>query len=957
MLRVQVLGEVCAWRGNDPVALGPASRRAMLGLLALAGGQPLPRAELVAGVWYGRPPPPSAVNVLHTHVKHLRRLLEPERPAGAEAVVVRRVGEGYALHMPACTVDVVEFRVEVAAAATLRREGRLHEAITVLERALARWQGPPLTDVPALAGHPKLVALVQERQSALGRYGDLMIAAGRAADVVAALEEEAAARPLDEVAQARLMLAYRGLGRRDRAFATYHAVRRLLADDLGVDPGPELAAVHNDLLQDAPPSLPTVEAEAAPLVIAGVPEPVTPAQLIGEVPVFAGRAAELALLDGLLDAGEQTAPVVVVSGAAGMGKTSLAVHWAHRVASQFPDGQLYVNLRGFHPTGAPMDPAEALRRFLDALGVAGGQIPADLDALAALYRSKLAGRRVLVVLDNAVDVAQVRPLLPGMRSCLAVVTSRNQLAGLVAAEGALPVSLNPLAPAEAHDLLVRRLGADRAAAEPEAVAEIVQRCAGLPLALAIFAARAVIGGGHPLQAYAKELRKAGGRLDALAVGDSGIDLREVFSWSYLALGELSARLFRLLGTHPGPDISAAAAASLAGQPLPQTRAALTELVSASLLLTPIPGRYALHDLVRAYAAELVERTESAPRRRAAGRRMLAHYVHTAHAAERLLNPARGTIELEPLPPGVTAEAFPDGQEALAWFAGEHSVLLAIVDQTVAARQDTETWQLAWTLWTHLDRQGYWADLAAASEVAIAAAGRAAGPGVQADAYRMLARAYTRIGRLEDARAQLQHALDLYRRVGDRNGQANTHLNAALVWERQSEHGKALEHAQTALDLFTEDDDRVGQGRARNAVGWYHTLLGDHAQALAHCKAALAEQEMASDRAPIWDSLGYAHHKLGHHTEAVRCFQHAVDLYGEIGDRHLEGLVLAHLAEAQQAAGALRQARASWRRALAILTELDPPAAEQARIALAGLALADQPRVSGSAVQTGDWRNG
>jgi len=635
-----------------------------------------------------------------------------------------------------------------------------------------------------------------------------------------------------------------------------------------------------------------------------------------------------------------------VFGAAGMGKTSLAVHWAHRVARHFPDGQLHVNLRGFHPAGPPMDPSEALRRFLDALGVAAGQIPADLDAMAALYRSRLAGRRVLVVLDNAADVAQVRPLLPGMPSCLAVVTSRNQLAGLVAGEGAWPVSLHPLIPTEAKDLLVRRIGAARASAEPAAVAEIVQRCAGLPLALAIFAARVVIGGGHPLQAYADELSPAAGRLDALAVGDSGLDLREVFSWSYRALGDLPARLFRLLGTHPGPDISLAAAASLAGQPPPRARAALTELVSASLVLTPIPGRYALHDLVRAYAAELAERTDPAQGAKAASGRMLAHYLHTAYAALLVLNPASSRITLGPLPPGVTPEVLADGQRVLAWFTAEHAVLLAVVAQAAATGRDTETWQLAWTLWTYLDRQGHWHDLAAASHAAIAAAGRAADPGGLASAHRMLARAYTRLNRLDEARTQLRHALDFYERAGDRNGQANIHLNAALVWERQDDHRRALDLARTALDLFAADGDRAGQVRARNAVGWYHALLGDFAQTLSYCQEALADEALTDrrGRAPIWDSLGYAHHKLGHHAEAVACFRRALDLYRELGDRHVEGLVLMHLAEAQQAGGNTRRARVTWRRALAILTELDPPAADQIRVALAEIDSAEsQPR--------------
>jgi DNA-binding SARP family transcriptional activator/Tfp pilus assembly protein PilF len=914
VLRVQVLGEVSAWRGGDPIALGPASRRAVLGLLALAGGQPLGRTELLAGVWNGRPPPPTAVNVLQTHVKHLRRLLEPER-TGRHGAVVRRVGDGYALHIGGCTVDVLEFRGDVAEAARLRRDGRLPDAAVAFGRALARWQGPPLADVPMLSGHPKLVALAEERRAAVDQYADVLIAAGRAADAIALLEEEAVARPLDETVQVRLIRAYQGAGRRDQAFATFHAARRRLADDLGVDPGPQLVAVYADLLHDTKEPVRTADAEPAA------------AQLVADLPVFAGRTAELSLLDGLLDPARRPS-AVILTGPAGIGKTSLAVHWAHRVAAHFPDGQLYVNLRGFDPAGVPVDPADALRRFLDAIAVPSGQTPTGLDALAALYRSRLAGRRILVLLDNAVDAAQVRPLLPGGRGCLAVVTSRNHLAGLVAAEGARTVALPPLATAEASDLLARRIGTDRAAAEPEAVAQIADRCAGLPLALAIVAARAAIGVGQPLRAYADEL--AGGRrLDALAVGDTRSDLREVFSWSTKALSRPAARLFRLLGLHPGPDFTAAAAASLAGWTPADARTALAELVSASLVTAPVPGRFALHDLVRAYAGELVQRQDSALRRRTATGRMLAHYLHTAYAADEQLHHARDRIVIGTPPADVTPEPVSDCASALAWFAAEHSVLLALVRSAADDGRDIETWQLAWTLWTYLDRRGHWQDLAASQLAAIEAAGRIGGAAVQADAYRLLARAYTRMQRLDTARTHLNRALDLYRDAGDRIGQANTHLNTALVWEREGDHRRALEQARTALGLFTADSDRA---RARNAVGWYHALLGDYGRAMAHCRAALYKME-GLGQAPIWDSLGYAHNKLGRHAEAIDCFRRSAELYRALGDRHTEVLVLIHLAETHQARGDARAARRVWQRSLAILGDLDPPVAQRIRTEL------------------------
>jgi tetratricopeptide (TPR) repeat protein len=288
---------------------------------------------------------------------------------------------------------------------------------------------------------------------------------------------------------------------------------------------------------------------------------------------------------------------------------------------------------------------------------------------------------------------------------------------------------------------------------------------------------------------------------------------------------------------------------------------------------------------------------------------------------------------------VVPEPIADGPHAMAWFAAEHAVLLALVRDAATSRRDTECWQLAWTLWTHLDRRGYWDDLAEVSHLAIAATIRSAGPGEQAGAYRMLARAYTRLNRLDDARTQLRCALDLCRHAGDRPGQALTELNLALAWERQGDHALALDHARTALALFVAEGDRAGQVRARSAVGWYHALLGDHVQALSHCQVALADVAAIGDRlaaAPIWDGLGHVHHKLGDHARAVACIQRAIDLYQEQGDRHVVGIVLVRLAEARQAQGDTAGARAAGSAALGILAELDPPAAEQARVALTGL---------------------
>jgi DNA-binding SARP family transcriptional activator len=942
-MRIQVLGPMRVWRGGDALDLGPPARRAVLGLLALAGGRPVPRTELFAGIWYGRPPA-SAANVIQTHIKHLRRVLEPDRQPRARGNVVHTIGDGYALYLPDSTMDIFGFRRQVSQAAESQRLGRLDVAAAALDEALALWHGPPLADIPVLAAHPKVVALAEERLAALVRYGEVMLALGRAADGLPALEEAAAAQPLNESGLALLIRAYHAAGRRAHAFATYQQARRRLVDDLGVDPGPELLGAHAELLrEDIPPP-----GDAGP---AGRP---TPAQLPADVPAFAGRAVELLRLDQLAEAlwrpERHPAPAIgIVSGPAGVGKTSLALHWAHGAAHRFPDGQLYLDLRGFSPDGTAMDAAEAMRRFLDALDVPAARIPSGVDAQAALYRSELAGRRVLVVLDNARDTAQVRPLLPGGPGCLVLVTSRVQLAGLVAAVDASPIPLDPLSPDEARELLLRRIGADRTAAEPAAVAEILARCAGLPLALAIVAARVVTRPNLPLGALAEELGGTHDRLGGLRTGDPDTDLAEVFSWSYRALTADAADLFRLLGLHPGPDISTAAAASLAAWSLPRTRATLAELVGANLVAEHIAstparhdGRYVLHDLLRAYAADLGERADPAPYRREAHRRILAHYLHSGHAADRVLNPSRVPIALAAPPPGVTRQTPTDYQGALAWFTAEHRVLLAAVPAAVAAGWDNDTWQLAWTLGTFLDRCGHWYDLLGTQLAAVAAARAVADPSAEAAAHRLLARAHTRLGALGDAHTHLRRALRIYRRAGDRTGQGDTHLNLSLMWERQGAPANALDHAQAALKLFQADDNRWGEARARNATGWYLALLDDHPRALAYCEEALVQLEELGDRsgqASTWDSLGYSHHHLGHVDQAVACYRRARDLYRGLGDRHLEALVLIHLGDAHRTAEDSSAAGRCWQQALTILTEVDRPAAARTRARLAALPLA------------------
>ncbi|MGE5830480.1 MAG: BTAD domain-containing putative transcriptional regulator, partial [Micromonosporaceae bacterium] len=545
-MRIEVLGPIRVWLGGEAVDLGPTGQRALLGLLTVTSGQPLSRADLVEAVWGDRPPP-SATNIIQTRVKNLRRLLEPARQRHGRSAILPAVGDGYALQVPAADIDLHRFRQLTAAAAAAQEQGDLTRAATLMRDALRLWRGRPLADIPFLAMHPKVLSLIEQRRKAMAQYGELMIATGGGEDVLPVLVEAVTDDPLDEGACARLIRAYQAAGRRAEAFDTYHETRRRLADELGIDPGPELTAAHAALLENtgASPTLanmhravrPVREPSAvnqAPAVAVGpsARRPV-PAQLPADIADFIGRSGQLRQLDelgvtrGRASAG--TMLVAVLSGSAGAGKTALAVHWAHQVRERFPDGQLYVNLGGFGPGEPAMEPADVMQGFLDAFGVPAEHMPTSFQALTGLYRSVLAEKQTLIVLDNALDAEQVRPLLPGAPTCAVVVTSRNRLASLVATERAHPLALDLLSAGEARDFMAHRIGPDRVAAERGAVEEIITVCARLPLALAIVAARATIDPRLTLGELAHRLREARSALDALTDEDRSTDVRGVFS--------------------------------------------------------------------------------------------------------------------------------------------------------------------------------------------------------------------------------------------------------------------------------------------------------------------------------------------------------------------------------------------------------------------------------------------
>jgi tetratricopeptide (TPR) repeat protein len=700
--------------------------------------------------------------------------------------------------------------------------------------------------------------------------------------------------------------------------------------------------VRDDRMPAAAGAGDTTAARPAPVWEAPAAYP-RPAQVPRSVRGFTGRLAALATLDDMLDPPDgQLSTVVIsaVSGTAGVGKTALALHWAHRVAHLFPDGQLYVNLRGFDPTGQLMEPAEALRRLIGAFAVPAAEIPSTVDELATLYRSVLDGKRLLLVLDNARDVDQVRPLLPGTPTALVVVTSRNPLTALVAGDGARPVMLDLLSATEARELLEGRVGWDRVAAEPGAAEEIAVACARLPLALSIAAARAAATG-QPLGTLAAELADAQARLTALDAGDPMTRVRTVFSWSYRTLTPPAQRLFRMLGLHPGPDITAGAAGSLAGEPAELVSQLLAELVRTGLLAEHSPGRYALHDLLATYAAELARTDEPGGERDAATTRLLDHYLHAAYAADRQLYPQRDPIRLplDPPPPGTVVCEPADERAALDWLIAEHRVLMAIVQLAARSAQDARTWQLAWSLNTFLHRRGYQQDRATAWRTAIAAADKLGNPAAGAHAYRDLGWAIVRMGRNAEGRPYLERAVRLAATAGDQIGQAHTHRALASLCERDGDLRQALAHDREAFALYGAAGSPQGQADALNSIGWDHTLLGEHDEALACCQQALELHQRAGDRwgeANTWDSLGYAHHQLGRYADSVGCYERAVALVHELGDAYHEADTLTRLGEAHQAGGQPQAAQLTWARALAILTDLDHPDTEPLRVKLHSL---------------------
>lgn len=863
---------------------------------------------------------------MYTYLSRLRQVIR-ELP---DVELAQRRGIGYVVTVDPMTVDLHRFH-------HLLDEARIYQdvdrAVALFDEALALWRGEPCLGLDTPWMNAAREGLRHDRLAAQLDRTDLLLHSGRHQRVLAEVTRRARAYPVDERIHGQLMLTLYLCGRQVEALDQFQQLRHRLAGDLGIGPGAAPQRLHQQILA-ADPALGSPGTAAQPPI---------PRQLPCAPPGFTGRRAAMATLtDSLPAQGQQSVSVVVVSGIGGIGKTGLVLHWAHQHQDRFPDGQLFVDLRGFAVSGEPLLPATAVRGFLDALGVAAQRLPPDVPGLTALFRSHVAGKRMLIVLDNAYDPAQVIPLLPGTATCVVLITSRSRMTGLVSTHDATLVALRPLSRDQSHDLLRARLGNRRVVAEPDAVADLARACAGLPLAITVVIGRVRTHPNFRLTSLAADLRDTATRLRMLDGIDSAASVPAALSWSYARLTSQQRHVFGLLAIAPGPDIGLPAAAALTDIPLDQLDTMVAVLEQVSLLDQHVPRRYHMHDLVRLVAIHYTHRDVAPANQFAALRRLTDFYLDITTAGAVILDPHRA-------PPGPhradASTVFPDDEAALRWFAVEHDCLLATVRAAADKRWCDQVWRLAMALTIFHESRGHLQDdlrlwqtvLAGADHLDVA---------TSASIHRQLGYAYSRLGQHTMAFDQLHTAGELADQTGEAAHRASVRMALASVSGRAGDNVRALEHATAALDLYRSTGAHTGEARALSSVGWFAALLGDHAQARLLCEQALVLQRRHGTRvgeAVTLDSLGFIADRTGDRNGAVRYYTQALSLYQETGHQFFEVETLNKLGHVYRALGRHDQARAPWQEALMLYRRQhrDEDATRIER-QLAGLDGPDQP---------------
>jgi DNA-binding SARP family transcriptional activator/Tfp pilus assembly protein PilF len=946
-VRFRILGPLEVWTGQDWSGIGAPKWRALLAALLLNQGQPVSTDRLISELW-GDDPPERAANLVSVYVLRLRRALgDPE----GRALITR--APGYQLLLQPGELDAESFGTLVGQGREALGDGDPRRAAKSLAEGLGLWRGRALADVPPSA----LVAaeadqLEESRLTALELRIEADLSCGRHAQLVPELRRLLSDQPLREGLWALLIRALDGAGRHAEALAAYGQAREVIADELGVDPGPELQRLYQSMLaadastsRDHPTTQPAVipvgpgrepsgSSPATSTMRRGGPaaEPAhrrtgpgsssrrPPAQLPADVADFTGRDEHMTQLRALLTEEQEggnpeAVAVAVVAGTPGLGKTALAVHAAHALRPGFPDGQLYVNLHGAGQQ--PVPPDEVLARFLRDLGVDGARIPVGLEERAALYRTRLADRRMLIVLDDARDAAQVRSLLPGSASCAVIVTSRHRLPDLA---GSRLIDLDVLDDDEASRLFTHIVRADRADAEPSAVREVLAVCAGLPLAIRIAGARLTTRRGWTVRTLADRLADQRRRMDELTAGDLAV--RACFQVSFDTLPRQQgkrvdpAHAFRMLGTWEGPSIGLRAAAALIGEPEGPVADALEVLVDAHLLESPAPDRYRLHDLLRAYAAERAQEDEPPQAIDDAVRRVLGWYLRTADAAASVVAPYRERVPLDPAEPGSEPLVFATADQALAWCAQDRANLVAATRQAASHGLHDIAWKLPVAATVCFDRHWYRTEWLTMHRIALVSTRELKDRRAEAWVLNNIGMVLG-LQRVNDAVGYFEQALAILREIGDQRDLGQATNNLAFCYLMLGRYEEAAAALLDALELQRQSGRRYGEGVALCNLGEAYLELGRYQEAIECSQEALAiVREIGSvrDEGYALYNLGRAHLELGRPAEAAGLLEQALAIHRAAGDRYGEARVLQYIGTAHAQAGRLGEARETWSRA-------------------------------------------
>ncbi|BCJ31547.1 AfsR/SARP family transcriptional regulator [Actinocatenispora sera] len=920
-----ILGPLYVRINGTETAVGAAKLRALLAILLLRSPRIVTIDEMTDLLWEDRLPRKTRA-ALNTYIGRLRQMLGP---IGSR---IRTAPTGYAIDARADELDLTRFLRLRAAGQEEIGKGNLAQAVRILRSALGLWRGAPLVDVTSsrLQREDSQV-LAQLRVAGWEMCLDAEIARGRPQEALEDLNRLIATCPLHERFHEQRVAALHQMGRRADALAAYQAARTVFVAELGVEPGASLQRLQQEILAESvAPSIDPVGRTSRSAVV--------PAQLPADIADFTGRAEWMDTLGRSLavDPGfpGSMPTVAVLTGAGGAGKTTLAVHLGHRTRARFPDGQLYISMRG--SSQFPLDSADVAARLLRDLGVDPASVPTDRSERYSLYRSLLANRRALLVFDDVRDTAQLRPLLPGSTRSAVIATSRNDLVTLPAN---LRVDLDVMDDDNATALFTSIVGRERTDAEPAAVREVLRACAGLPLAIRIVAVRIAANPAHPIGAMAGRLTNARSRLDQFEVDDLGVRASFGISYTRLPADTAAAESFRALGLWPGPDLGSAGLAALTGRDAAATELAADTLVSSHLLQCTATGRYHLHDLLHVYAREQAERQDGPGDRDAAVTRLLAWYLHTAANAADLIRPHHLPIPAETPPAGTTPLGFADDIAALDWCRLERANLLTAVQLAASVGADRLAWRLALTLWSYYYLDKNRDDWTAASEIGLACARRAGDRRAEGALLACLGTALCESRRYTEAIEHYRQALELHRATGDTQREPVTMNSLAVVYGELGKFALARDMFAEVRASHVRSGSRQGVGLATANLALCLAELGDHDAAVRHYREALDIYREIGDRygeATTLGNLGLVYESVGAHRLATEALTDAFRRYEAAGNRHGQAQTMVMLGRCQNRAGDRAAARRSWRTAVRIFDELHDPGAAEPRELLRGL---------------------